>query len=32
VRRVRFDVVACEASGTGPWQVRHWPGAFEAGG
>ena len=31
VRRVRFDVGACEASGTGQWQLRHWPGAFEAG-
>jgi putative endonuclease len=32
VRRVRFDVIACEARATGQWQLRHWPGAFEAGG
>ena len=32
VRRVRFDVVACEVSATDQWQLRHWPGAFEAGG
>jgi putative endonuclease len=27
---VRFDVVTCEALGA-TWQVRHWPGAFDAG-
>jgi putative endonuclease len=29
-RRARFDVVACELE-SGAWQVRHWPGAFDAG-
>ena len=29
-RQARFDVVACELE-NGAWQVRHWPGAFDAG-
>jgi putative endonuclease len=28
--RVRFDVVTCEPAGDA-WEVRHWPGAFDAG-
>ena len=30
-RRVRFDVVVCEADTPEGWRVRHWEGAFEAG-
>lgn len=29
--RVRFDVIACEPR-PGGWRLRHWPGAFDAGG
>jgi len=31
VRRVRFDVVACEQGPDGTWRLRHWEGAFDAG-
>ena len=31
VRRVRFDVLACELEG-GAWRIRHLEGAFDAGG
>jgi len=31
-RRVRFDVVSCERDADGAWLVRHWEGAFDAGG
>ena len=31
VRRVRFDVVACEQGPDGAWELRHWEGAFDAG-
>jgi putative endonuclease len=30
-RRARFDVIACECDPHGGWQIRHWPGAFDAG-
>jgi putative endonuclease len=30
-RRARFDVIACECDPAGRWQIRHWPGAFDAG-
>ncbi len=30
-RRVRFDVIVCEADGRGAWRIRHLPGAFDAG-
>jgi putative endonuclease len=29
-RRVRFDVIGCECDARGGWQIRHWPGAFDA--
>jgi putative endonuclease len=31
-RRVRFDVVSCERAADGAWHLRHWEGAFDAGG
>ena len=30
VRRVRFDVVACEVDAAGEWHVHHLEGAFDA--
>ena len=30
-RRVRFDVICCEADGAGRWTLRHLEGAFDAG-
>ena len=30
-RRVRFDVVTCEAAPGGAFRVTHWEGAFDAG-
>lgn len=30
--RVRFDVVTCEPDVRGQWLIRHWEGAFDAGG
>jgi len=31
LRRVRFDVVACETDGRGGWSLRHLEAAFDAG-
>lgn len=31
-RCVRFDVIACERDADGAWRVRHYEGAFDAGG
>jgi putative endonuclease len=31
-RRVRFDVLACRVDARGEWKIRHWEGAFDAGG
>jgi putative endonuclease len=30
-RRVRFDVIVCEADPSGAWRLRHLEGAFDAG-
>jgi putative endonuclease len=30
-RRVRFDVIVCEASADGGWRLRHLESAFDAG-